>query len=130
MHFLVVDDHRNTRDAIALGLRLLGAEVETAASAAEALRALARRPCEWVICDVRMPGMTGIDLVARIRSLRPAPRVVLMTAYDCSPEEVRRISENGAELLIKPVTAETLVARCRPSSLVSRVADGRGSEPR
>jgi CheY-like chemotaxis protein len=113
VRILVVDDHRNTREAIALGLAPLGAEVLTAASGAEALRQLAARPCEWILCDVRMPGMTGIEFAAEARTLNPGARVILMTAHDVGPEERWRVAELGVEILIKPVTARTLVDRCR-----------------
>jgi two-component system response regulator AtoC len=114
LRILVVDDHRNTREAIALGLAPLGAEVETAASGADALRQLAARPCEWIVCDVRMPGMTGIEFAEQARAVSPNSRVILMTAYDVAPDELVRIARLGAELLIKPVTAELLADRCRP----------------
>jgi DNA-binding NtrC family response regulator len=109
---LVVDDHRNTRESLAMGLMLLDVEVETAGSAADALRALEARPCDWLVCDVRMPGMTGIDLAVRVRAARPSVRLLLMTAYDVSPEERLRIAALGAELLIKPVTADAVAMRC------------------
>jgi DNA-binding response OmpR family regulator len=118
VRILVVDDHRNTRDAIALGLAALGADVETAASGADALKTLTTRPCEWIVTDLRMPGMSGIDLATRVRAVSPDAHVVLMTAYDVAPDERLRIAELGAELLIKPVTAQVLVARCRGHSAV------------
>lgn len=114
MRILVVDDHRNTRESIALGLAPLGAEVLTAASGADALRQLAAQPCEWILCDVRMPGMTGIEFAAEAHALNPESCVILMTAHDVGPEERRRAVELGVEILIKPVTARALVDRCRP----------------
>ncbi|HET9264038.1 MAG TPA: response regulator [Vicinamibacterales bacterium] len=113
MRILVVDDHRNTREAIALGLAPLGVEVLTAASGADALRQLAVQPCEWILCDVRMPGMTGIEFAAEAYALNPESRVILMTAHDVGQEERLRVAALGVEILIKPVTARALVDRCR-----------------
>lgn len=128
MRILVVDDHRNTREAIALGLATLGTEVLTAASGAEALRQLASQPCEWILCDVRMPGMTGIEFAAEAHALSPASRVILMTAHDVGPEERLRAAELGAEILIKPVIARALVDRCRTDrDLRSETAGGDGN---
>jgi CheY-like chemotaxis protein len=112
MRILVVDDHRNTREALALGLSHLAADVRTAGSAAEAMLELERFACDWLVCDVRMPAMSGIELMARVRAARPEIRTVLMTAYDVSQEERQRIAEAGATLLIKPVTAEAIAAYC------------------
>jgi len=116
IRILVVDDHRNTRDALALGLALLAIDVRTAASAAEAMLALEQYACDWLVCDVRMPVMDGIELVTRVNAARPEVRLILMTAYDVSPDEQARIAAAGAQLLIKPVTAEAVVRRCREAS--------------
>jgi CheY-like chemotaxis protein len=112
MRILVVDDHRNTRDALALGLALLDVAVDTAGSGAEALRSLDDRRYDWLVCDVRMPGMTGVDLAARVRTVSPGIRLLLMTAYDVTADERQRIAELDADLLIKPVTAEAVATRC------------------
>lgn len=111
MRILVVDDHRNTRDALALGLLQLGAHAQTAASAEEALECLRAGLPDWLVSDVRMPGMSGIELASRVRESGGAIGVILMTAYDVTAEERRRISELGAELWIKPVIADALAAR-------------------
>lgn len=112
MRILVVDDHRNTRDALAMGLALLDVIVDTAGSGAEALRSVGAVSYDWLVCDVRMPGMTGVDLAARVRTANPGIRLLLMTAYDVSVEERRRIAELDADLLIKPVTAEAVALCC------------------
>jgi two-component system OmpR family response regulator len=112
IRILVVDDHRNTRDALALGLALLAIDVRTAGSAAEAMLTLEQYACDWLVCDVRMPAMDGIELVTRVHAARPEVRLILMTAYDVSPDEQARIAATGAQLLIKPVTAETVARQC------------------
>ncbi len=112
IRILVVDDHRNTREALALGLAPLADEVRTAGSAAEAMLTLEHFACDWLVCDVRMPVMDGIELATRVNAARPEVRVLLMTAYDVSAEEQARIAAAGAQLLIKPVTAEAVTARC------------------
>ena len=111
IRILVVDDHRNTREALALGLAPLAVEVRTAASAAEAMLTLEHFACDWLICDVRMPAMDGIELATRVNAARPEVRLLLMTAYDVSPDEQARIAAAGAQLLIKPVTADAVTAR-------------------
>lgn len=109
---LIVDDHRNTRDSLAIGLAALDVDVATAASADDALVSLSDRSWDWLVCDVRMPGMSGLDLATRARARWPSLGLVLMTAYDVSAEERRQISTLRADLLIKPVTADMLAARC------------------
>ena len=110
MRILIIDDHRNTREAIALALTQIGLEVDTAASGFGAIGLLDSHRYDWMVCDVRMPGMSGIELATRARAVQPAAGVVLMTAYDVSSDDRRRLAEIGAGLLIKPVTADDLMA--------------------
>jgi len=112
MRILVVDDHRNTREALALGLSHVSADVRTAGSAAAAMLELERFDCDWLVCDVRMPVMDGIELMQRVRVARPEIRILLMTAYDVTAYERQTIADAGAVLLIKPVTADAVAVRC------------------
>jgi CheY-like chemotaxis protein len=79
---LVVDDEEEVRDIVAESLEDFGFNVVTAASAEEALPLIS---CDsalaMVITDVRMPGMTGLELAARIRSNWPNLKVVLISGY-------------------------------------------------
>ena len=120
MRILVVDDHRNTREALALGLSQLSTDVRTAGSAAAAMLELERFACDWLVCDVRMPVMDGIELMQRVRQARPEIRILLMTAYDVTPYERQAITTAGAVLLIKPVTADAVAAHC---AAISRGGD-------
>jgi DNA-binding response OmpR family regulator len=110
VRILIIDDHRNTRESIALALGQVGFDVDTAASGFGAIGLLDVQRYDWMVCDVRMPGMSGIEFAVRARAVQPSAGVVLMTAYDVSTEDRRRLAEIGAGLLIKPVTADDLMA--------------------
>ena len=112
MRVLVVDDHRNTRESIAIGLTHFGYESDVAGSAIEAMSRLEERRYQWLICDVRMPGTNGVQLAVDARKRDTELGVVLMTAYDVSPEERCTIEAIDGVLVIKPVTAETLADLC------------------
>lgn len=84
---LIVDDHRNTRESLALGLPLYGCQADAAANADEALRYLATGAYNCVVSDVRMPGRTGVELARILRERFPKVAVILMTAYELTPEE-------------------------------------------
>jgi DNA-binding NtrC family response regulator len=77
---LVVDDEDAMRQLVALRLRLLGHEVATARSVDEAIELLERQPVGAVVSDARMPGATGLDLLAYVRQRQPALPYVLMSA--------------------------------------------------
>ena len=109
---LVVDDHRNTRESIAIGLMHFGYQSDLAGSAIEAMSRLEERRYQWLICDVRMPGTNGVQLAVDARKRDAELGVVLMTAYDVSPEERCTIEAIDGVVVIKPVTAETLADLC------------------
>jgi two-component system C4-dicarboxylate transport response regulator DctD len=76
---LVVDDEEAMRKLLALRLRLLGHEVVTAGSVGEAIDLLERQPFGAVLSDTRMPGSSGLDLLAYVRTRQPDLPFVLMS---------------------------------------------------
>jgi PAS domain S-box-containing protein len=122
---LVVDNEQDARDLIAMVLRANGAEVITAASAAQALERLAEKTPTVLISDIGMPDMDGYQLIRRVRNLTGAggasvPAVAL-TAY--SREQDRRLAlEAGFQTHVsKPVDPDELVRVV--AGLVSFVGD-------
>ncbi|MGB2712775.1 MAG: response regulator [Vicinamibacterales bacterium] len=106
---LVVDDEAGVRVMIARMLSLAGYSVVSAQSGEEAL-AIARdyaAPLELVLTDVRMPVMSGPELVEELVKLRPGIRVMYMSAYsrDVLPAGVR---DTDIPFLTKPFTMRTL----------------------
>ncbi|GAB2180586.1 hypothetical protein DLREEDagrD3_08090 [Denitratisoma sp. agr-D3] len=78
---LLVDDEPNVLSALRRLLRRENYRVLTAASGAEALEILAREPVWVVISDERMPGMSGIELMSRVRSLYPNTIRIILSGY-------------------------------------------------
>jgi two-component system response regulator YesN len=116
---LIVDDHRNTRESLALGFPLYGCQADAVANADEALGYLQTGAYDCVVSDVRMPGRTGVELAQILRERFPTVRLILMTAYELTPEETKAAMALGVVLLIKPVTAEKLAVYCVPASVPS-----------
>ncbi len=130
MRVLVVDDHRNTRESLALGFARLGHTAAVAGSAAEAVARLQEGAYGWMICDVRLPGISGIEVAATARERQPHLVLVLMTAYDVSEDERRVIEALGGRLVIKPATAEHLAQLCERIGCAEAIErDARSSVP-
>lgn len=110
---LIVDDEENQRRALAVGLRLDGFEVQLAASAAEALRALAREETDLALIDLMMPELNGLDLARQIRTLHPNVRVVLSSAYHLSARQMERADCGAIGFVPKPYRLEELSAFLR-----------------
>jgi signal transduction histidine kinase/DNA-binding response OmpR family regulator len=112
---LVVDDEPNIAKTLVdlLALHRFPAAV-TAASGEEALEVLAKEPCDLVILDVRLPGISGFETCARIREAHgPSLPIIMLTAYG-EPAAVRQGHEVGADdFLTKPVDSPSLVLKVR-----------------
>ena len=107
---LVVEDDADARNAIRLTLEAAGASVATAASAGEALAALAAHPCDVVVSDLAMPEQSGFWLIAKIRQLFPRRHVpvIAVTGHPFPPEGVRRAGFD--DVMQKPPDPDALCA--------------------
>lgn len=108
LRVLVVDDERPALDELAylLGRDERVAAVVTADSAAEALRVLQTEDVDAVFTDIRMPGLSGIDLAGVLSRFRTAIPVVFVTAYD--DHAVDAFELRAVDYLLKPVRDERL----------------------
>ena len=116
---LVVDDEETIRLALAKFLRGRGYAVTTAASAAEALARLGEARFELMLCDVRMPGMSGTDLLPHALAADPDLGVLFLSAVNDAPTATAALSTGALDYLTKPVELAELQAA------VERVADRR-----
>jgi CheY-like chemotaxis protein/anti-sigma regulatory factor (Ser/Thr protein kinase) len=109
---VVVDDVADSRDLIASLLLDAGAEVISAGSVAEALRALYERPPDLVMCDLGMPYADGFELLRQVRSMgaryRSVP-VIAVTAYARDEDRDRALKAGFQEHIGKPFEAKRLL---------------------
>ena len=105
---LVVDDEPQMLIAVNETMRRLGYGVTTAGSGMEALRRLKEKYYGLVITDMRMPEVSGLDLLRRIKNLTPQTPVVLLTAYGTVQNAVDAMREGAFDYLLKPFDAEAL----------------------
>ncbi len=115
---LVVDDDPAVR-AWAEGVLVeAGIGVATAASGRDALRLVAdgRVHPSVLLTDIELPGMTGVELAARLAAMRPGLRVVMMTGDPARADEARIHSTLVATVLLKPMRGPELIAAVRPDA--------------
>jgi len=116
---LVVDDEETIRLALGKFLRGRGYAVTTAASATEALAHLGEARFELMLCDVRMPGMSGTELLPHALAVDPDLGVLFLSAVNDAPTAATALSTGALDYLTKPVELAELQAA------VERVADRR-----
>jgi response regulator RpfG family c-di-GMP phosphodiesterase len=100
---LIVDDEEPIRNALKRFLGGKGYEVITAASAAEALQAVARYKISGLLLDVRLPDGNGVDLVPRLLELEPNVAIVMLTAVNDAASATLCLQRGAMEYLTKPV---------------------------
>jgi DNA-binding NtrC family response regulator len=106
---LIVDDEDGVRNAIARILRKAGMLPFTAESGAAALTLLEHEPFDVALLDVRMPGMTGPQLLSRMKAARHPTEVIMMTAFADIATTVSSVKEGAYGFLTKPFVANESV---------------------
>jgi two-component system NtrC family response regulator len=105
---LVVDDDESLRRVTQVQLEQAGFSTQTAADGNEALAALQKAPAQLVITDLKMPGMSGLELLRRIRADYPEVVVVVITAYGTVESAVEAMRAGAYDYITKPVHPEEL----------------------
>jgi two-component system NtrC family response regulator len=105
---LVVDDDESLRWVTQVQLQQAGYEVAAAESGEAAVEMLQESPAELVITDLRMPGMSGLDLLRRIRAGFPETTVVMVTAFATVETAVEAMKAGAYEYITKPVNPDEL----------------------
>lgn len=110
---LVVDDEEDILKVLKFILEKEGFFVDTAVNGQEALSQLEKRHYDIVLTDLRMPGMDGIELIERIKTISPDTDVVIMTAYASIDSAVTAIRKGAADYIVKPFLNEDVKMRLK-----------------
>ena len=107
---LIVDDEEVLREAVAEKLRHSGHEVQTAESAEKALAGMAEFDPHLIVTDLRMDGMTGLDLLAKVKEVAAQVDVVVITGHEDMETAVTAMKAGAFDYLVKPVTEKALAS--------------------
>jgi DNA-binding NtrC family response regulator len=99
---LVVDDDQQMRLDLTEILSMEGYDVDSAGSGEEALKFIQRNGYDIVISDLKMPGMNGLELLARIKELKTDTRVIMITAYATIESAVEAMRRGASDYISKP----------------------------
>jgi len=111
MDLLLAEDDRVVRLTLRDVLENSGYRVTDCADGVGALRAAEGALFDLVLTDVRLPGLSGIELFRRLRQVQPGAAVVLMTAYGNTGDAVAVMREGARDYLLKPFEMDELVLR-------------------
>jgi DNA-binding NtrC family response regulator len=107
---LIVDDDQTMRLALSESLESCGYQIMAVENGTEALSLFRKRKFDLVITDMRMPGMTGIEVLQGVKYMTPNVPVILITAYGTVNTAVEAMKEGAAEFIMKPFSLDDLEA--------------------
>lgn len=112
MNVLIVDDEPAILEALVPVLSAQGYAIETASTAAQALRSAADRPVDLVLLDLGLPDADGIEIIGRLKELGDTT-VIVLSARHQEQEKVRALDEGADDYVNKPFGIDELLARLR-----------------
>ncbi|MBN1202361.1 MAG: response regulator transcription factor [Anaerolineae bacterium] len=107
-YILVVDDEGAIRYSISKTLQRVGYQVHTAATGEEALEMMQYQEYDVVLTDIRMPGLTGVELLAEIKHLAPDSVVILLTGYASLETAIESLRLGAHDYLVKPSSSQNI----------------------
>lgn len=103
---LVVDDDEGMRFFLGEALRKKDYEVDFATSAEQALTKVRKDYYSLIIMDVRLPGMSGIEAIKKLKELNPTAPIIVMTAYASDELAIQAVQEGAYDFFVKPIKLE------------------------
>ncbi len=124
LNVLVVEDEKVHRELLKMTLEEEGYRVWSVPSAEKALPILAQEEVEVAVLDVRLPGMSGLELLRRIKQERPEVEVIVITAFGEIEDAVSAIKAGAFHYLVKPYEPEVLLNLIRRCGELVRLRKG------
>jgi DNA-binding response OmpR family regulator len=126
-HILIVDDEASLRQTLARILQRAEYEVTTTANGNEALKLLSQHAFDLVYLDIRMPDISGLEVLKMIHARYPELPVILFTAQPDLNSAVEAVRSGAIDYLLKPLKPQTIIERTR-SILINKQKERRKRE--
>lgn len=102
---LIVDDDRDHAESLADVIEMRGHDVQLAYSGEEAIDCFRASDFDFVLLDVKLPGINGVDTFLELKKIRPTARVMMMTGYSVEQLVAQAIEGGALGVLLKPFAA-------------------------
>lgn len=110
MRVLLIDDEKELVTTVSERMDIRGIDNDWATSGEGGLEHLAKRSYDWVVVDLKMPGLGGYETIRTIKSKWPETKVILLTGHNSSESQSEARGIGANHYLIKPVDIEDLLA--------------------
>ncbi len=127
LRILIVDDEEELVSALEERLYLRGFQAKGVTTGEEALAYLADEPCDVVLLDVTMPGLSGLEVIKRTKEKAPSPQVILLTGHSSVQDAERGMGLGAFDYLMKPIKIDELIRVLRSAGARKDEGDARGT---
>jgi DNA-binding response OmpR family regulator len=110
---LIVDDEEELVSTLGERLMLRGFAADGVLTGEDALRQVREKEFDVVILDIKMPGMDGLEVMKKMRALRPHLQVILLTGRGSEKESEIGLEEGAFAYLVKPIDIEHLIEKMK-----------------
>lgn len=110
MRVLLIDDEKELVSTLSERLELRGIDSEWATSGEQGLAMVDHKPYDWVVVDLKMPGLGGFDAIKAIKRQRPGAKIILLTGHSASEDLDHALKLGADHYLVKPVDIDDLLA--------------------
>lgn len=110
---LIVDDDKNILDVLEARLISAGFNIHRAENGRIALKLLKEHHIDLMISDMKMPGMSGMEVLTKARNIQPGLPIIFLTAYGTIPDAVKAVKAGAVDYLAKPFDGRELVFKLR-----------------
>ena len=122
---LIVDDEESVRDSLYNWFIEDGFRVEVAENAKRALIILESDQFDIILADIKMPGMDGLEMLRRIKSIKPESIVIVMTAFATVDTAVKALKDGAYDYVTKPFDPDDLTHLIRNATKQVSLTDGK-----
>jgi DNA-binding NtrC family response regulator len=125
LRVLLVDDEESYLQTAAKVFRRKGFDVELCMAGRDVVGLLEDRKCQVVVLDLKMPGMTGQEVLRSIKGRLPDVQVIILTGHASSDDAAACLTSGAFDFLIKPVEMNHLMDRVRMAYEMWKIGAGR-----
>ncbi len=127
LRILIVDDEDELVSALEERLYLRGFQAKGVTTGEDALGYLVDEECDVVLLDVKMPGLSGLEVIKRIKEKTPSPQVILLTGHSSAQDAERGMGLGAFDYLMKPIKIDELIRVLRSAGARNGEGDTRGT---
>ena len=111
MRLLIVDDEEEILNMLRRNLELEGYDVTVTTKPQNAISLMKKELFNLVLTDIKMPGMSGIELLKELKAINPLANIIMMTGYSSMSNVVDCLGSGAVDYFVKPFTDLDLITR-------------------